>query len=166
LFVSSEANDLAIRISRRVGNGGEDIMVYDHAYHGHLGTLVDISPYKFSRKGGEGQKEWVHVVPIPDVYRGKYRNSEYNENELVDLYVQEVVDTVEKAEQNGRKICLFMVESLQSCGGQIMVPNGYLKKVHEYLKTKDIFLLADEVQCGFYRNGETMWSFQYYGRST
>jgi hypothetical protein len=28
----------------------------DHAYHGHLTTLVDISPYKFNRPGGEGQK--------------------------------------------------------------------------------------------------------------
>lgn len=30
------------------------------AYHGHLTSLIDISPYKFRKL--EGQKEWVHVV--------------------------------------------------------------------------------------------------------
>lgn len=30
------------------------------AYHGHLTSLIDISPYKF--RNLEGQKEWVHVV--------------------------------------------------------------------------------------------------------
>lgn len=139
-------------------------MVFDHAYHGHLGTLIDISPYKFNNKGGEGQKEWVHIVPIPDIYRGKYRDSDHSEEELVDLYVNEVVQVVEKAEQNGRKICMFMIESLQSCGGQVSLPYGYLKKVHQYLVSKNIMLLADEVQCGFYRNGEKMWGFQLYGK--
>lgn len=30
------------------------------AYHGHLSSLIDISPYKF--RDLDGQKEWVHVV--------------------------------------------------------------------------------------------------------
>lgn len=30
------------------------------AYHGHLSSLIDISPYKF--RNLDGQKEWVHVV--------------------------------------------------------------------------------------------------------
>lgn len=156
----SEANDLAIRISRRCGNGGTDIMVLDHAYHGHLTSLIDMSPYKFNNSGGEGQKEGIHVVPVPDIYRGKYRDNEYSEEELTDLYTQCVIDTVENSEKNGRKICLFAAESLQSCGGQIILPRNYLKKVLSYLRTKGILYLADEVQCGFYRNGEKMWGFQ------
>jgi 4-aminobutyrate aminotransferase-like enzyme len=67
----SESNDLAIRIARKSGNGGYDILVLDHAYHGHLTSLIDISPYKFNNTGGDGQKEHVHVAPVPDSYRGK-----------------------------------------------------------------------------------------------
>lgn len=125
----SESNDLAIRIARKATNG-YDIIILDHAYHGHLTTLVDISPYKFKQVGGEGQKEWVHLVPCPDSYRGKYRSSDYSEEKLAELYAQEVIDAVEKAEKNGRKICLFLAESLQSCGGQIVYPKNYLKKVY------------------------------------
>ena len=32
------------------------------AYHGHVISLIDISPYKFNHPGGEGKKDWVHVV--------------------------------------------------------------------------------------------------------
>jgi len=160
----SESNDLAIRIARKCGNGGYDVMVLDHAYHGHLSNLIDISPYKHNNAGGDGQKEWVHVAPCPDIYRGKHRTSEsVNEEEATRLYVQDVIDLVEKAEKNGRKICLFVAESLQSCGGQVILPKNYLKKVHAYLASKNILYLADEVQCGFFRNGKKMWGFQLYG---
>ena len=119
----------------------------DHAYHGHLTSLVDISPYKFNSKSGDGQKDYVHVVsvtfrvlifilnfsikaPVPDVYRGKYRNSDYSDDELCQLYVNEVIRLVENAEKKNRKIALFLAESLQSCGGQIVYPKNYLKNVY------------------------------------
>lgn len=158
----SEANDLALRIARRV-TGGEDVIILDHAYHGHLTTIVDISPYKFNHPSGTGQKEWVHMAPVPDSYRGKYRSSDYSEEQLRDLYAQEVIDLVENAEKKGRKIGIFLAESLQSCGGQIVYPKGYLSKVYKYLQGKGILCLADEVQCGYYRTGTHMWAFQTHG---
>jgi ethanolamine-phosphate phospho-lyase len=121
---------LALRIARRL-TGAYDVIILDHAYHGHLTSLVDISPYKFAHPSGDGKKEWVHLAPVPDSYRGKYRSSEYSEEQLRDLYAQEVIDLVEEAERNGRKIAIFYAESLQSCGGQIVYPKGYLKKVYE-----------------------------------
>jgi 4-aminobutyrate aminotransferase-like enzyme len=124
----SESNDLAIRIARKI-TGAYDVMVIDHAYHGHLSSLIDISPYKFRNKGGDGQKEWVHVAPVPDSYRGKHRSSDYTEERIGELYAQDVIDIVEEAEKRGRKIALFLIESLQSCGGQIIYPKNYLKLV-------------------------------------
>ena len=32
------------------------------AYHGHLTSMIDISPYKFNQPKGTGKKDWVHVV--------------------------------------------------------------------------------------------------------
>ncbi|XP_073658956.1 5-phosphohydroxy-L-lysine phospho-lyase isoform X2 [Tursiops truncatus] len=55
----SEANDLALRLARQY-TGHWDVVVLDHAYHGHLSSLIDISPYKF--RDLDGQKEWVHVI--------------------------------------------------------------------------------------------------------
>jgi ethanolamine-phosphate phospho-lyase len=42
--------------------------------------------------------------------------------------VDEVRRTVEEAESRGRRFALFLIESLQSCGGQIIYPKGYLKQ--------------------------------------
>lgn len=126
----SESNDLALRIARRV-TGAYDVICLDHAYHGHLTSLIDISPYKFKLKSGDGQKEYVHVAPVPDIYRGKHNTSSgLNEDQLCDAYVQEIINLVENAERKGRRIAIFLAESFQSCGGQIIYPKNYLKKVY------------------------------------
>jgi ethanolamine-phosphate phospho-lyase len=65
----SEANELALRLAR-THTSRQDVIVLEHAYHGHTNTLIDISPYKFDGPGGTGRKPWVHVAPIADNYRG------------------------------------------------------------------------------------------------
>ena len=51
----SEANELALRLAR-ARTGREDVIVLEHAYHGHTTTLVDVSPYKFDGPGGRGRQ--------------------------------------------------------------------------------------------------------------
>ena len=72
-------------------------------------------------------------VPTPDVYRGKYRTIDHNNDveKLCDLYVNDVRQTVEEAESRGRRIAIFLIETLQSCGGQIIYPKGYLGKTFQ-----------------------------------
>ena len=121
------------------------------AYHGHLSSLVELSTYEFKKyKCEKKAPEHVHVVsndhrnqPIelhsffqidtPDVYRGKYRDIDYNydENKICQLYLDDIRRTVEEAESRGRRIAIFLIETLQSCGGQIVYPKGYLKKTFE-----------------------------------
>ena len=73
----SEANELALRLAR-AHTRQRDVIVLDAAYHGNTTTLIEISPYKFNGPGGNGQPPWVHVVPIPDVYRSQFMPSEKN----------------------------------------------------------------------------------------
>jgi 4-aminobutyrate aminotransferase-like enzyme len=68
----SEANELALRLAR-ARTGRQDVIVLEHAYHGNTQTLIDVSPYKFAGPGGAGRKDFVHVTPLPDDYRGPYR---------------------------------------------------------------------------------------------
>ena len=104
------------------------------AYHGQLSSLVELSTYEFKKyKNNKHPPEHVHIVTTPDVYRGKYRDIDHNNDEerLCELYVDEVRRTVEEAESRGRRIALFLIETLQSCGGQIIYPKGYLKQTFE-----------------------------------
>ncbi|XP_074987369.1 5-phosphohydroxy-L-lysine phospho-lyase isoform X1 [Caretta caretta] len=153
----SEANDLALRLARQYTKH-EDIIVLDHAYHGHLTSLIDISPYKF--RNLEGQKEWVHVAPLPDTYRGIYRE---DHKDSVLAYANEVKKIIEQAQKRGRKIAAFFIESLPSVGGQIIPPEGYFQMIAEHVHKAGGVFVADEIQVGFGRVGKCFWAFQLQG---
>jgi murein DD-endopeptidase MepM/ murein hydrolase activator NlpD len=86
----SEANELALRLAR-AHTGREDVIVLEHAYHGHTNTLIDISPYKFDGPGGRGKKPWVHVAPLADDYRGLYRRDDSEAGAKYARHVEEIL---------------------------------------------------------------------------
>ena len=49
----SEANDLALRLAHQ-HTGNKAVITLDHAYHGHVISQIEISPYKFNKPGGKG----------------------------------------------------------------------------------------------------------------
>ncbi|ESO11579.1 hypothetical protein HELRODRAFT_108850, partial [Helobdella robusta] len=156
----SEANDLALRLAR-AHTRNKDAIVLDHAYHGHVISAMDLSPYKFNHKGVK--KSWVHVVPTPDVYRGKYTDQSHPDYDLGKLYADEVRQVLERLPSEGRRVAAFFAESLQSCGGQILPPKNYLKYVYQYVRDAGGVCVADEVQTGFGRVGSHWWAFQLQG---
>lgn len=103
------------------------------------------------------------MAPQPDAYRGIHRNPEHSEEELGAMYAQEVSDVVQQTANEGRGICLFLAESLQSCAGQVFLPKGYLKPVYESIRAAGGLCLADEVQTGFGRIGTHYWAFEEQG---
>ena len=152
----SEANELALRLAR-THTGREDIIVLEHAYHGHTSTLIDISPYKFNGPGGKGQKPWVHVAPIPDDYRGIHRRGEA---ELDRKYAAHVAEISHKLKREGRGAAAFIAETLPSVAGQIVFPRGYLSEVYKHVRAAGAVCIADEVQVGFGRLGTHFWGFE------
>jgi len=158
----SEANDLALRLAHQ-HTGNTDVITLDHSYHGHVMSLIDISPYKFDKPGGAGCPEHTSVAPCPDVYRGKYWDSDHPGEDMGLVYAKEVDDIITNLAQKGRKPSTFIAESLQSCGGQIIYPDNYLKEVYKSVRAAGGIVIADEVQVGFGRVGTHMWAFQSYG---
>ncbi|KAM7377419.1 hypothetical protein PAMA_013955 [Pampus argenteus] len=155
----SEANDLALRLAWQY-TGHKDIITLENAYHGHVSSLIDISPYKFHQLSDAEQNQSVHVAPSPDVYRGKYRA---NHPDPATAYADEVKDIIGKVHEKGGKIAAFIAESLQSCGGQVIPPVGYFQQVAEHVHKAGGVFIADEVQVGFGRVGSHFWAFQLQG---
>jgi 4-aminobutyrate aminotransferase-like enzyme len=151
---ASEANELAIRMAR-AHTGREDIIVLEHAYHGHTNTLIDISPYKFDGPGGRGRKPWVHVAPIPDDYRGSYKRDDPERGVKYAAHVAEICERTPPA--------AFIGESLPSVGGQIVLPHGYLREAYKHVRASGGVCIADEVQVGFGRLGKWQWGYQMQG---
>lgn len=152
----SEANELALRLAR-AHTGREDVIVLEHAYHGHTSTLIDISPYKFNGPGGRGRKPWVHVAPIPDDYRGIYRRGEA---ELGRKYAARVGALLDSVKREGRGIAAYIAETLPSVAGQIVFPENYLAEVYKQVRAAGGLCIADEVQVGFGRLGTHFWGFE------
>lgn len=72
------------------------------AYHGHTTALIDISPYKFRKLGEKGKKDYVHVSPTPDPYRGIFQGEATPE--LGEKYALEVKKLIDQAHRDGRKV--------------------------------------------------------------
>ncbi|KAM6909085.1 ethanolamine-phosphate phospho-lyase isoform 2-T2 [Xenentodon cancila] len=155
----SEANDLALRLAWHY-TGHKDIITLENAYHGHVSSLIDISPYKFHQLSNAEQNQFVHVAPSPDVYRGKYRA---DHPDPATAYADEVKGIIGKVCKKGGKIAAFIAESLQSCGGQVIPPVGYFQQVAEHVHKAGGIFIADEVQVGFGRVGSHFWAFQLQG---
>jgi 4-aminobutyrate aminotransferase-like enzyme/Ser/Thr protein kinase RdoA (MazF antagonist) len=152
----SEANELALRLAR-AHSKREDVIVLEHAYHGHTSSLIDLSPYKFNGPGGSGRKPWVHVAPIADDYRGAYRRGEAG---IGAKYAERVGDVLENARAEGREIAAFLAETLPSVAGQIVFPPGYLDGAYQRVRAAGGVCIADEVQVGFGRLGTHFWGFE------
>ncbi|MBT8310301.1 MAG: aminotransferase class III-fold pyridoxal phosphate-dependent enzyme, partial [Flavobacteriaceae bacterium] len=150
----SEANELAIRMIR-TATGQKDMIVSQVGYHGNTNMCVDISSYKFDGKGGNGAPDHIHVFSIPDSFRGKFRG-----DDTCDDYVKEVEKQIDSVRDKNRNVGGFIIEPIISCGGQIELPKGFLKKAYESIREVGGLCISDEVQTGCGRLGKTFWGFQ------
>ena len=132
-----------------------ETIVFDGAYHGHLISLIDISPYKFNGPGGNGAGNNVHVAPTPDTFRGKFRNK----NASI-LYEKEIKKIILNIKNNDKKISALFSESIMGCGGQIIPPKNFLKNAYNLIRINGGLCIADEVQIGFGRMGTHFWGFE------
>ncbi|CAL1529198.1 unnamed protein product [Lymnaea stagnalis] len=160
----SEANDLAIRLSRHHTKATE-IISLDRAYHGHVISLIDISTYKLDKMvdGVHKKPDFVHIAECPDSFRGKYTKRDHPGEDLGALYASNIDDIIEEIHKKNKNVTCFIAESMQSCGGQVIYPPGYLDKVFKSVRAAGGVCIMDEVQVGFGRVGTHMWSFDAQG---
>jgi len=155
----SEANDLALRLARTY-TGQADTICVDVGYHGNLNSLIDISPYKFDGPGGKGAPPTTHIALMPDPYRGCYLGMDWATGAHYAAHVAQLLDQVQ---EQGRGVAAFIAESVLGCGGQIVLPDGYLAEAFAHVRAAGGVCIADEVQVGFGRVGTHFWGFETQG---
>ncbi len=153
----SEANELALRMTKAF-TGQKDMIAVEIGYHGNTSGCIDVSSYKFDGRGGKGAPEHTHIVPLPDSFRGLYRGEKTGPK-----YAAHVKEQVEKIHALGRGVAGFICESIISCGGQIELPEGYLKTAYTEVRNAGGLCIADEVQVGCGRLGHAFWGFELHG---
>ncbi len=152
----SEANELALRMVQTY-TGQRDIIAIEVGYHGNTNGCIDVSSYKFDGKGGRGAPEHTHIVPLPDSYRGLYRGENTGPK-----YAAHIQEQINRIGQKGRKIAGFICESIMSCGGQIELPEDFLRIAYNTIRKAGGLCISDEVQVGCGRVGSKFWGFELY----
>lgn len=157
LFVctGSEANDLALRISRQVTNR-EDVVVIDGAYHGNTTAVMGVSPNRYKGPGGRGAPPTTHEIPTPDRFRGPFR---YDDPDAGAKYAALAQEVFERLAAEGRPPAAVIAESLMGTAGNIVFPDGYLKSVFDSARSVGAMCITDEVQVGVGRFGNHFWGF-------
>ncbi|MEM6377847.1 MAG: aminotransferase class III-fold pyridoxal phosphate-dependent enzyme [Bacteroidota bacterium] len=154
----SEANELALRMAEAI-RGSREMIAIEVGYHGNTGRTIDVSSYKFDGKGGRGAPDYTQILPMPDVFRGPHRDP----TTAGEAYAKYVDQAIAKIESKGASVAGFIGESILSCGGQIVLPEGYLPAVYKKIRAAGGLCIADEVQVGFGRVGEHFWGFELQG---
>jgi 4-aminobutyrate aminotransferase-like enzyme/Ser/Thr protein kinase RdoA (MazF antagonist) len=152
----SEANELALRLAR-AHTKRRDVLVLEAAYHGNTTTLIEISPYKFNGPGGQGCREWVHVLPLPDVYRGPHKRGDRDAGLR---YADAAAEALARMRATGSAPAAFIAETCPSTAGQILFPPGYLEAVYRYAREAGAVCIADEVQTAYGRMGTSFYGFE------
>ncbi|XP_037084074.1 5-phosphohydroxy-L-lysine phospho-lyase-like [Pollicipes pollicipes] len=154
----SEANDLALRLARSYTRR-EDVVVLEGAYHGNVGSVAEISPRLFARSRCS-RKEYVHVAPLPDTYRGLYREDEPQPGAKYAAHVERLLDT---AQARGRSVAAFVSECIITSCGMVVPPSDYFSKVYSLVRSRGGVCIMDEVQTALGRIGTHTWAFESYG---
>ncbi|MBL8045951.1 MAG: aminotransferase class III-fold pyridoxal phosphate-dependent enzyme, partial [Anaerolineales bacterium] len=156
----SEANDLALRLARTYTEQ-KDVIVIDGEYLGNTSAVYEISTSLLDNPlAGKQARPFVHMVPQPNLYRGKYRREDTH---AAEKYAGEVREIVANVRAEGRGVAAFFTEALLGSSGGIDLPHGFLPKTYEYVRAAGGVCISDEVQVGFGRAGTHFWMFQTQG---
>lgn len=148
----SEANDLAYRIAK-LNTGGDGIIVTDLAYHGGTDVIASMSP-SLGKHVAIGKN--IRLVPAPD----RFRNCVDNDGDIGKTFADNVRSEAEDLIQNGIQPAALLVDTIFSSDGVFADPAGFLSEAVDVIHEFGGLFIADEVQPGFGRLGESWWGFQ------
>lgn len=139
----SDANDAVVR-AIPMATGRPRILSFIGAYHGGISGSAAISGH--STHSHSPGKAGLVQIPYPDPYRPQMAG-EIGESVL--SYLDYLFDTVCPPESVGA----VFIEPIQSDGGLIVPPPGFLKSLQDRCRRHGILVVSDEVKVGLARPG-------------
>lgn len=148
LTTGSEATESAMRIAKRF-KGKFEIISFYGAFHGRTYGAMSMAGKMSTKKAFGPTMPGAIQVPYPYCYRCPFKM----QKETCNFYCLEFIDYALSAQSTG-EIAALIIEPYQGGSGFIFPPDGYLKKLEEWCKSRDILFIVDEVQASFGRTGK------------
>jgi 4-aminobutyrate aminotransferase-like enzyme/Ser/Thr protein kinase RdoA (MazF antagonist) len=142
LFVNagSEATDLAWRLAT-IASGNEGGLVTAHAYHGVTTATTALSPEEW-----RGDWRPDHVEPFTPPVEGA-------------ATAAPVRDAIERLAARGHRPAALFLDTAYTSDGILAPDADYHAEVADAAHGAGALVVADEVQAGYGRTGEHLWSF-------
>lgn len=139
----SEAGELVSKALPASGDG-DTVVTFEGSYHGITAGAATISGHS-ALEGFDA--ETVVTLPFPKQYRARLDGTD--ETELT----KRALAHVESALQD-HAVAGVVTEPLQSDGGLLVPPDGFLEGLSELCTEYGAYLVVDEVKAGLGRTGE------------
>ena len=161
----SQAIEDSLKLIRNASGGKSLMFAFEGGYHGRtLGASSITSSYRYRRRYGHFG-DHAHFVPYPYCFRCPYGKN----REDCGLYCVDQFERLFESEYQGvwdprsntAEYAAFYIEPVQGTGGYIVPPSGYFEKLKKILTERNILMVDDEIQMGFYRTGK-FWSLEHF----
>lgn len=139
----TDANDVALRGCRHA-TGRAGIIAFENGYHGGFGTAQGVSGVHVA--AGTAADTGVVFLPYPDPYRPFTGDTSQ--------VAAAVLERADRVLARGTTAAVI-VEPLQSDGGVIVPPAGFLAGLRALCDEYSAYLVVDEVKVGLGRTGLT-----------
>jgi len=137
----SDANDVVLRACR-FNTGKSRVITFENSYHGGIGFAMGVSGVHVGTNATAA--DGATFIPYPDPFRPHLGN-----------IADSVFDSLQRIQMEfeaGDVACLIM-EPIQSDGGLIVPPPGFMKAVSDLCKDFEVLFICDEVKVGLGRTG-------------
>ncbi|SCW04230.1 LAFE_0H08944g1_1 [Lachancea fermentati] len=158
LFLStgSEANEAAIKLAKHY-TGKFEIVGLSLSWHGMTGASNGIT-YQTGRKNHGPMIPGNLMLPAPNAYRSIFRHPDGSYDWETELdYGFSMVDAASVG-----SLAAVILEPVLSCGGMLVLPDGYLKALKKHCEKRGMLLIVDEAQTAIGRCGD-MFGFMSHG---
>jgi 4-aminobutyrate aminotransferase-like enzyme len=147
----SESNDLALRLATNF-TGARGIIVTEAAYHGNTALVTAASPTLVKQASPSPE---IRFIPAPDARLAS--------GSLSDTFADHVRAAIGDLERSGVGCAALLVDSIFSSDGVFAEPPGFMRAAVDAVHAAKGLFIADEVQCGFGRLGQSLWGFERHG---
>ncbi len=152
----SEAVDTAVKLLAYYNNakgkpGKKKIIVREGAYHGSGVLSGALTAMEYCHHGFDLSQDRILRTGSPNYYRCAKEGE--TEDEFAKRRALELDQLIES--EGPENVAALFGEPVQASGGVIIPPDLYWSEMQKVLKKHDVFLVADEVVCGFHRTGTT-----------
>src|ERR1700689_2624939 len=145
----AEAVENAVKIARHATHR-QAVIAFDHAYHGRTNLTMALTaknmPYKdkFGPFAGE-------IYRMPMAYPLRWPGGP-------EACAADALDTVKSlihTQVGEDNVAAVIIEPIQGEGGFVVPPEGFLAGLAEFCRENGIVFIADEIQTGFSRTGDS-----------